>query len=207
MQGVLDNWDGLLRATGGALEKSKSYWYLLDYERRNGKWCYKSLQSIPGDISLHNDETQQKEPIERLAVHTGKKALGIFTRPDGKMKEEIQYLRGKTEDWATRIRTRHIRTEDAWYCLTASIMKTVEYPLVTSSFTKKECSYIMAPILEAGLPAIHTQRRLPRVLVHGPKRFQGYAIPDIWANQIIDHLHVVGMHCISSRSSTGLPRE
>ena len=31
MQHALDCWDGLLRATGGALEKSKSYCYLLDY--------------------------------------------------------------------------------------------------------------------------------------------------------------------------------
>jgi hypothetical protein len=31
MQDMLDLWDGLLRATGGALEKQKSYWYMLDY--------------------------------------------------------------------------------------------------------------------------------------------------------------------------------
>lgn len=66
MQEVLDHWDGLIRATGGALEKSKSYWYLLDYERRDGKWCYKPISAVPGNISLFNDETNQKEPtIER----------------------------------------------------------------------------------------------------------------------------------------------
>jgi hypothetical protein len=57
MQNVLDHWDGMLRATGGALKKSKSYWYLLDYERRNGRWNYKSIESLPGNISLFNDET------------------------------------------------------------------------------------------------------------------------------------------------------
>ena len=49
MQQVLDTWDGLIRVTGGALEKDKSYWYLIDYERRKGKWCYKSIGSTPGE--------------------------------------------------------------------------------------------------------------------------------------------------------------
>jgi hypothetical protein len=36
MQKVLDTWEGLLRATGGALRDDKSYWYLLDYQFRGG---------------------------------------------------------------------------------------------------------------------------------------------------------------------------
>jgi hypothetical protein len=36
MQGVLDRWGGLLRATGGAIVPSKSYWYAIDF-KWNGK--------------------------------------------------------------------------------------------------------------------------------------------------------------------------
>ena len=72
-------------STGGALEKSKSYWYLIDYECRQGRWTYKSISSMPGAIALFNDVTSQKEPIERLPVTEARKSLGIFTRPDGNM--------------------------------------------------------------------------------------------------------------------------
>jgi hypothetical protein len=54
MQDMLDHWDGLLRATGGALEKQKSYWYLLDYKRSNGTWCYKSPAEVAGALLLFN---------------------------------------------------------------------------------------------------------------------------------------------------------
>jgi hypothetical protein len=37
MQEVVDTWEGLLRATGGALQDDKSYWYLLDYKFQQGR--------------------------------------------------------------------------------------------------------------------------------------------------------------------------
>jgi hypothetical protein len=83
----------LIRVTGGALEKDKSYWYLIDYERRQGKWCYKSPGSLPGELLLYNDKSQQKEAIPRLSAHTAKKALGIVARPDRKMFDEVKHLR------------------------------------------------------------------------------------------------------------------
>ena len=192
MQEVLDNWDGLLRATGGALEHSKSYWYLLDYHRRGGKWCYKPPSAVPGDVSLYNDTTHQKEIIPRLPVTTAKKALGIFTRPDGIMHQQRKYLRGKASDWSDAMRTNHIRKDDAWYCLNTTIMKVVEYPLVATTLTRRDCGTIMAP---TGLHSVDVQKNLPRALVYAPLRYQGMGIADPWATQLIEHLHVILRHC------------
>ena len=88
MQAVLDHWDRLLRATGGALEKSKSYWYLLDYAYTQGCWILKLQSANPGTISLYNDITNQKEPIERLNPSESRKALGIYSNPLGHMGAE-----------------------------------------------------------------------------------------------------------------------
>jgi hypothetical protein len=168
MQSVLDHWDNLIRITGGALEKSKSYWYLLDYIFHQGKWTYKPIHSVPGQISLYIDDTQAKEPIKRLPPSSARKALGIFTCPTGNMAAKVTYLVKKTKTWATSLQTRRIRTHDAWYCLTATIMKTVEYPLVATSLSKNQCGTIMTPLLKAGLHAIHVQRNMPLALVYGP---------------------------------------
>ena len=52
MQEVVDQWEGSIRATGGALVPSKSYWYLIDFVMKNGAWKYRSIQNMPGDISI-----------------------------------------------------------------------------------------------------------------------------------------------------------
>ena len=75
MQWALDDWDGLLRITGGALESSKSYWYTIHYVYRNGKWSYLTPTHFPGDVHLLNDTTQSKDPIEKLPVTSARKSL------------------------------------------------------------------------------------------------------------------------------------
>jgi len=44
MQQVVTNWEGLLRATGGALVPDKCFWYLIAFEYKNNKWHYLKQQ-------------------------------------------------------------------------------------------------------------------------------------------------------------------
>ena len=73
-------------------------------------------------------------------------------------------------------------------------MKTIEYPLVTTFFTQKECAYIMAPILTSGLHAIRVQKHLPRTLIYARIRYQGIGLPNPWITQLIEHIHVFLCH-------------
>ena len=69
-------------------------------------------------------------------------------------------------------------------------MKTIEYPLVATTFSKKDCAYFMAPILRFGLNSLCLQHRLPRALVYALLKFQGIGLRDPWATQLIAHLHL-----------------
>jgi hypothetical protein len=40
IQSAMDTWEGGLRATGGALEPEKSFWYLIRFLWKNGQWAY-----------------------------------------------------------------------------------------------------------------------------------------------------------------------
>ena len=135
--------------------------------------------------------TLQKEPIERLPVTEAQKALGIYTRPDGNMVDEKEHLRQLAEKWAGSLRTRRVHKNDAWYCLNATILKSIEYPLVVTTFTRDDCAYIMALILTAGLLSVRVQQNMPQTLVYAPLKFQGLGISDPWAVQLIEHLHVI----------------
>jgi hypothetical protein len=50
MQAAMDTWEGGLRATRGALEPEKSFWYLLRFCWKNGQWAYVSNEDTPASI-------------------------------------------------------------------------------------------------------------------------------------------------------------
>jgi len=65
MQGSVLNWEGLLRATGGALVPNKCFWYLLDFENKNGHWKYLTTRQLPGSLYVH-DTSGARTIIPRL---------------------------------------------------------------------------------------------------------------------------------------------
>jgi hypothetical protein len=52
MQTVVDRWEGGLHDTGGALVPSKSHRYLIDFVWTGQKWRYRTIEELPGDISV-----------------------------------------------------------------------------------------------------------------------------------------------------------
>jgi hypothetical protein len=50
MQANMGTWEGGLRATGGALELEKSFWYLIRFFCKNGQWAYVSKEDTPASI-------------------------------------------------------------------------------------------------------------------------------------------------------------
>jgi hypothetical protein len=46
----LDEWEGLIHATGGALVPSKSFWYLVDFQWDGTDWIYRDTADMPASI-------------------------------------------------------------------------------------------------------------------------------------------------------------
>ena len=109
-------------------------------------------------------------------------------------RDEVEHLRAKAVKWADAVRTGHISSKDAWYCLNNTILKTMEYPLMSTCLSQADCTYIMAPILTAGLPLAHLQCYFPRDLVYGTLRHQGVGIPNPHDTQLIQHLQAILHH-------------
>jgi len=49
----------------------------------------------------------------------------------------------------------------------------------------------MKPILSTGLPAAGINRSFPRAIVHGPWRWGGLNIPNLYTEQLIQHIHTL----------------
>ena len=96
-----------------------------------GKWRYSNKAANPTELYLQQGQVINK----RLEVNQAQEALGIQIRPDGNMKDEVKYLQQKAIKWADALRTRKIQPYEAWYCLNAMIMKTIEYPLMATTLS------------------------------------------------------------------------
>jgi hypothetical protein len=74
MKAAMDTWEGGLRATLGALEPEKSFWYLIRFCWKNGQWAYVSNEDTPTLISVCNHAGDRVE-LERLDVTEAWKTL------------------------------------------------------------------------------------------------------------------------------------
>jgi len=143
----LSTWEGLISATGSALAPEKSYWHLVEVGP-DGKYISASKQ--PGSLFLNNKG--QPKTIEHLEVTKARKTLGIWSRPDGLMTDEVNALKSKALKWVDAVQTKHINPTEAWYSVNHTIVKTIKYLLAPTSISKKDIQDVMRPILQAALP-------------------------------------------------------
>ena len=202
-QDALNMWEGLIRATGGDLAPEKSYWYLVEVIRKRGKWVYAKSTDRPGALTLQKGA----HTLKRNEVSQAEEALGIQSRPDANMKDELKYLKAKVAKWCDAVRTRRIKPGDVWYCLNSTIMKTIEYPLTATTFSQKELKELMSPLLMTALPRSGVQRRLPRTLVYGTLRARGLNVKDPYITQLIHHLQALLRHQARDTQSRDLHEE
>ena len=55
-QDAVNYWEGLLRATGGTVEPSKTFWYLVDFKWDKGKWQYHSSADQLNRLHIKHQE-------------------------------------------------------------------------------------------------------------------------------------------------------
>jgi hypothetical protein len=61
-------------------------------------------------------------------------------------------------------------------------------PLPITTFTRKECDLIMAPVLRVALSHSGVCNNLPRAIVYAPLKYQGLGVPDIYIEQGLSKL-------------------
>ena len=72
--------------------------------------------------------------------------------------------------------------------LRTTIVKAYEYPLTVTTLTQPQCTHLMAPVLQVGLPSSGFARNFPRAVVYGPIEDQGLGLPNIYTTQYTRHI-------------------
>ena len=170
---------GLVRATGGALEPTKSFMWVLDHRYTGQEYQLKTAQQVPFSLQVPDDKGEPTT-IPQLEVTDTRRMLGVELGPVSGDKAQTAVLRKKGQEWADRLKNKKLNPRLAWTGLTTGIMKGMAWPLAACTLSEGQCSSAMAPVLRAGLRASGIVSTMPRCIVHGPKGAAGLGLPSLF---------------------------
>ncbi len=107
------------------------------------------------------------------------------------MDDEQTYWKDKALYWTDKVRSGHLTKREAWFCLNATVLKTIEYALPATTFRKKQVDSILQPILSIGLPKSGICRNISRKVVFSPPKYQGLGIRHPYIGQGISKLQTI----------------
>jgi len=189
-----------LYATGGGINLAKSCWYLIDYKWKDGKWSYRSVATVKGEVKVR-DIDGQKKTLLREAPHEATKSLSMFPAPGGNTTAQATYLRDKGIAFARRLRGRSKKQRnDVWITTQTTIMKTFEYPMRAICLTKTQWDKIMAPVFLAAKTRSGFSKGFPNVVMYGPTEFQGLGMMNPWIHQELKHIEAETLPAASAPS-------
>ena len=102
--------------------------------------------------------------------------------------------------------TRKINPTYAWFGLMTGIVKGLEWPLVATTLTRKQCNYIMAPLLKVGLRASGVQWKINRKILYGSPSILGLGFPSLYTTSGIRKLIMLVNHGHKKTLTGGLIR-
>jgi exonuclease III len=203
MQTAIDCWQGVAKTTGGALEPSKSWWYLIHFTWDKGKWEYGNTDTIVEDIVLTaEDKDNNRTELKYLEASEAQQMLGVYLSPNGSNDTQFKAMLEKTKHYGEMIRTGHIYKHEAWIALTTIATKSLEYAVPALTLTKEQYKKIMWPLLQSILPRAGVNRNIHRSILYGPIERQGLGARDPYLLQGIYHVRDMQEH-LWKNTSTG----
>ena len=190
-QDALTYWEGLIRATGGALSLKKSAYWLIHFKwKDSGGWEYATTDDVPGELQARDFDNQVR-PLKRKEVTESFETLGVGFRPDGNQQAAFDLLKSKATKWADHVRVATFRNEEAGIALKRTVLKTLEYPLAALHLSPKQCDKLMSIILCAALPKAGYVKSFGRAQLYAPNSHFGGEFHTIRTTQLISHVETI----------------
>ena len=119
IQSLINSWSSLIEITGGSIRTDKSWWYLVDYVWKRGKWIGCDAEV---DVDLvATSSNGEKISLQRLRCDEASEIFGIWLAPNGNTKKCISVLKRKPMDWGSNVRLGNPPASEAWTSLHTNI--------------------------------------------------------------------------------------
>jgi len=120
---------------GRAIYPYKSFAYAISFWFNIwGEYRFEMKEEVEANLSVKN-ENNDRESLCIIESNKGMNTLGVLLAPDGSINEEFKYLSNKVSIWAHSIFQSKISGEEAWLGMQSMIMKMLQYPLGSTTFS------------------------------------------------------------------------
>ena len=183
--------DGFVKATGQAINTAKTYYWIIDYEWKNGS--PKVKDGISNDFRITcRDKHNQITQIQQVKANEARELLGAYICPidDGEtMKKAIIE---KIDKWAAQMKNAKLTPKLSWIATNTRLMKAIEWPLVISNLSEKQCQQISTRLLAHCLRPAGIQRNINRKILYASMGTMGLQMPCIYTTMGIQKIkHII----------------
>ena len=165
---LISEWEDLISITGGCMAPDKSAWYLVNYNWRWGKWKFTNLVQ-ERVLEANNKAVTPPPPLRYLHANEAMLMLGMYLTPDGKNKDQVEYMHKKATTWATSIRAEVVQHNKALKDLNYTIPQIMKYSLPAMKQNRKEFKHTMQPIVKFELTKSGISSTLHMAVRYGPR--------------------------------------
>ncbi len=203
---LAQRWERALFSIGGAINFSKSFWFVFHWKWKNG---VASLVPPPEHVQLHlteGDRLDEPVPVPSKSVHDTYRTLGVHVSPSGNTQAAMGVLYDKAQDYQAKIMKSTLPKEAALLSYTMYLLPKLGYPLPTMTLSEDICHKLQSPTLMALLPKLHLNRHIARSIVFGSIRYGGLGLKSLYSVQSLGQLTLFVGHLRARDKSSKLLR-
>jgi hypothetical protein len=199
-------WSHLLHATGGALELTKCFYYIMFWSF-DASWGTPRLldpTEIPYTLTL--SQGSRRAQIEARPCGAPYKILGTWRTMTGDMSAEAARLKSKSDGIASRLLAAGLPRSIARLGYDTMYVPAMTYANCVSSLTESQAEFIQCKATSVWLSALGYNRNTPRAVVYGPKEFGGLGFRHLHTEQGISGVLTLLKHLRAHRHGSALCR-
>ena len=196
-------WEQLLYTTGGKLELSKCFIYVMHwFFDSEGQAHITRPQHLPTEIQIKDSESNESYNIDYRNCDDPHKSLGVLGIPSGSNKAEFERLLKKSKSFAQRISTAHISRLEAKTLYYSFYLPGMLYSMCVGSLSKEQCQKIQGVTTQKFLSTMGFNRCLPSAVVYANKECGGIGLRHLFAEQGTEKIYHI-IQSIRTNSDTG----
>jgi hypothetical protein len=184
LQDAAQWWEQLLHASGGKLELSKCFFYIMQWRfDPEGRPYLLPPNKFQHSVHIVDSETGTRFDIPQRDCSQPHKTLGVMETPDGNNKAEIERLSKLSDTHGQRCATGQLTREEAELYYNTTYLTSMSYGLVIGTLTANQWQKVQSKARQTMLSAMGYNKCSPLQIVHGPTKLGGYGLQDLYNRQ------------------------
>jgi hypothetical protein len=189
-------WEGLLNATGGELQLSKCFYYILSWKwDKNGTPSPQNkIEQQITPLTLKMTTNKTSEDLNQKECHESHKTLGTHKCILGKESTQYQVLLEKSNTFAERVGKAQFTHEQAGMAYSSCYIPSMVYSLTAVNLTEQQLTTIQRRATSYCTQAAGFEITFPKAVVHGPISFGGLGFKHLYVESCIGKIEALICH-------------